>query len=259
MGKYTLKRQKEDIRDYGFEKLGVLIKPVIPSLADLRPKMPKVYDQGQLGSCTANSTSAYRVYLGEDIELELSRLFQYYESRAIEGTVNQDSGATNRDAVKSVYKNGICEEKYFKYDITKFTVAPSSDAIENAKKYKIATYHAVTGLTQMKQALAHELPVVLGMEVFKGFESQQVARTGIMSMPTINEENLGGHSVLVVGYVDNTVQNAIKFPQLFNGKKTKGYLIIRNSWGETWGDKGYFYMPYEFISKYTFDYWTMQM
>jgi C1A family cysteine protease len=68
-----------------------------------------------------------------------------------------------------------------------------------------------------------------------------------MPMPLDSEECLGSHSVLIVGYIDT--------PKTL--KTTKGCLIVRNSWGTEWGDKGYFYMPYEYLVKHTFDYWVM--
>ena len=102
-------------------------------------------------------------------------------------------------------------------------------------------------------------PVIVGMDVFESFEGNEIAQTGKMSMPLITEQNLGGHSVLVVGYVD-TIKTSLKtliYKFITRKIPTKGYLIVRNSWGSGWGDSGYFYMPYEYLSKYTFDYWTM--
>lgn len=255
--KYQLKRQGHDPLDYQFEQIAK--SGQLPLFLDLRNLMPEVFNQGQLGSCTANSTTAYDMLLHGN-KVQLSRLFQYYMTRVIENTIYEDAGASNRDAVKSVAKNGICEESFDRYDITKFTIAPTREAVLNAQQYKIGSYHSVRGLTQIKQALAlHNSPVVLGMEVFESFESKQVAFDGIMPMPKSGEENLGGHSVLVVGYVDNVKGLPDEYAKLFSGVQTKGFLIVRNSWGKEWGDNGYFYMPYEYLTKHTFDLWTMQL
>lgn len=255
--KYQLRKQTHDPLDYKFEDIAKTGK--MPAFADLRDLMPEIFDQGQLGSCTANSTTAYDMYLHGN-KIELSRLFQYFMTRKIENTIYEDSGASNRDAVKSVAKNGICEERYWIYDINKFTLTPTNEAVSNAQMYKSVTYHSVKGLTQIKQAIAlHKLPVVLGMEVFESFEGEDIAKDGIMIMPKEGENNLGGHSTLVVGYVDNIKDLPEKYAKLFQGIKTKGFLIVRNSWGKDWGDKGYFYMPYEYITKHTFDLWTMQL
>jgi C1A family cysteine protease len=235
--KYYLKRQKYDKRDFLFSKFKDTI--IVPPLIDMRNSMPPIYDQLQLGSCSANSSTSYDVFLYNN-KIDLSRLFQYYMVRKIEGTVNEDSGATNRDNVKSINKNGICEELLIPYDISKFTISPKEEAIINAKQYTISSYVALNNLSDIKQALALSKPVILGMDVFESFESNEIAKTGKMPMPLPIEQNLGGHSVLVVGYVD-----------------ADSYLIIKNSWGSAWGDNGYFYMPYEYLASYTFDYWIM--
>jgi C1A family cysteine protease len=235
--KYGLIRQKDDKRDFLFSKLkGVMLTP--PSI-DMRNLMPPIFDQLQLGSCTANSSAAYDMFLYNN-KIELSRLFEYYMVRVIEGTVNEDSGATNRDNVKSINKNGICEEIFMPYDISKFTISPTAEAINNAKQYIISSYVALNNLDDIRQALTLSKPVILGLDVFESFEGSEIAKTGKMPMPLKSEQNLGGHSVLVVGYVD-----------------AGSYLIVRNSWGSTWGDKGYFYMPYQYLTNYTFDYWMM--
>jgi len=236
--KYGLKRQKYDKRDFIFSTLkGEII--VLPSFIDMRNLMPPIYDQLQLGSCTANSSTSYDVFLYNN-KVELSRLFEYYKVREIEGTVNEDSGATNRDNVKSINKSGICEKSLMPYDISKFTIPPIEEAIINAKQYTISSYVALSNLSDIKQALAISKPVILGMDVFESFEGSKIAKTGKMPMPLKKEQNLGGHSVLVIGYVD-----------------AGSYLIVRNSWGSSWGDKGCFYMPYKYLTKYTFDYWIM--
>jgi len=110
-------------------KVGAMI---LPTSIDLRNLMPPICDQLQLGSCSANSSTSYDVFLYNN-KIQLSRLFEYYMVREIEGTVNEDSGATNRDNVISINKNGICEESLMPYDISKFTIPPIEEAIVNEK------------------------------------------------------------------------------------------------------------------------------
>lgn len=105
----------------------------------------------------------------------------------------------------------------------------------------------VNSLAGIKHALAYNNPVILGMEVFESFEGDDIRETGIMTMPQDFEEMLGGHSVLAVGYIDGPNPT----------KSKKGCLILRNSWGADWGDKGYLYMPYEYLKDNTFDYWII--
>ncbi|HEY5562662.1 MAG TPA: C1 family peptidase [Clostridiaceae bacterium] len=254
--KYCLKRQDYDERDFLFSTLIGAI--TVPTSIDMRKLMPPIYDQLQLGSCSANSSTSYDVFLHGN-KIQLSRLFEYYMVRKIEGTVDEDSGATNRDNVNSIKKSGICEENLMPYDISKFTIPPIDEAISNAKQYTISSYVALNNLSNIKQALAMLKPVIVGMDVFESLEGNEIAQTGKMSMPLITEQNLGGHSVLVVGYVD-AIKTSLKtsiYNFITRKVPTKGYLIVRNSWGVGWGDKGYFYMPYEYLPKYTFDYWTM--
>lgn len=241
--KYCLKRQENDDRDFKYVHEAY---EHLPKKVDLRNLMIPVFNQLKLGSCTANSSVAYLIFLYSNVK-ELSRLFEYYNAREIEGTVDEDSGASNRDTVKSIKNNGVCEEVLMPYDITKFRNAPTDAAIENAKEYSISSYSLVNSLAGIKHALAYNNPVILGMEVFGSFEGDDIRETGIMTMPQDFEEMLGGHSVLAVGYIDGPNPT----------KSKKGCLIVRNSWGMEWGDKGYFYMPYEYIKDHTFDYWIM--
>lgn len=252
---FNLKRDKADPRDIKFRQS---ISPhpdvVIPSKMDLRSKCPPAYDQGDLGSCTANAGCACRVITLGQSELQLSRLFLYYEERTIEKTVKEDSGASLRDTCKVMNKVGVCEEKYMPYDIEKFDKPPSRDALMNAQKYRVSAYKSLDNLNEIKQSIAlTQQPILIGMDVYESFEGDAVAKTGIMPMPRASEKKFGGHAVLVVGYMDNPRYGLSRRPVF-----PSGYLIVRNSWGEKWGDKGYFYMPYEYLTPdYTYDYWVM--
>lgn len=242
MGHYNLKRDKIDERDLMFSSV---FSPgaVLPLSVDFRSQCPEVYDQGQLGSCTANAGCTALALALKNKDLKLSRLFMYYEERKKEGTINEDAGAAMRDICKVAAK-GICREQFMPYDIRKFAIAPTAEAYADSASYKATAYHSVRGVNQIKQALAiRNCPVLIGIQVFEQFESPEMARTGRMQMPQPGEVSLGGHAVLIVGYVDE-------------GKS--GYFIVRNSWGLSWGDHGYFYMPYEFVTKgYAFDSWML--
>jgi len=240
---YKLKKQTSDVRDYKLSSvLNVHAQVKIPSKLDIRSKCPPVYDQGQLGSCTANAGVAARVMLN-NLNVNLSRLDLYYNERVIDGTVNEDSGANMRDIGKSLSTDGVCEEKYFPYDVTKFTNKPSFTAVTNGLLYKVKSYYSVPNIDEIKNVLAlKQQPVLIGMDVYASFESDAVAKTGIVPLPKKNEKLLGGHAVLVVGY-DNV----------------KKRFTVRNSWGSSWGDNGYFYLPYTYMTKgYSYDFWALQ-
>lgn len=217
----------------------------VPSKVDLQSKCPTVYDQGDLGSCTANAAAGLSQFLMMKLGLKgftPSRLAIYYWERVIEGTVTEDSGASLSDAIHVLANNGSAHEKLWWYNISKFTVKPSQTVITDAAHHKIAPGLSVSpDLTHMKSCLAEGLPFIFGFTVYESFESQTVATTGIMPMPKPNEQILGGHAVMAVGYDDSK--------QMFK---------IRNSWGTGWGLGGYFWMPFSFIAneEYASDFWT---
>ena len=236
-----------DERDYIYSAPLLMFPQGLPPAMDLRSHCPPVYDQGQLGSCTANAIAGaiefdrLKQHLPDFVP---SRLFIYYNERAIEGTVGHDSGAQIRDGIKSVAKIGACPEKEWPYDITKFTNQPPTNCYSDAKLDRAVQYARVNqNLTQMLGCLASGSPFVFGFTVYESFESQQVANTGILPMPAPGDQVIGGHAVMAVGY-DNTTR----------------MLTIRNSWGAGWGLKGYFMMPFEYVMHpgYTSDFWTIR-
>jgi len=244
MRKYLLKRDTPDMRDHIFCSVNFKSEAHLPDKVDLRKKCSPIVNQGALGSCTANAiVSGLREYLlinKETTWLQLSRLFLYYQERLMEDSVSEDSGAMIRDGMKVLNQIGVCPETDWPYDISTFTNQPTEKMVADAAPYKVKEYHRITSLAQLKAALAEGLPVVIGIDVYESFESDDVASTGIVPMPdTSKEELLGGHAVLVVGYDDD-----------------KSQLIVRNSWGITFGDLGYFYLPYDYYEKYASDCWT---
>jgi C1A family cysteine protease len=217
-------------------------------LVDLRSTCPAVYNQDKLGSCTANAIAAAYEYdeikQNEKDVFIPSRLFIYYNERKIEGSVDTDSGAEIRDGIKSISIDGVCSEDMWKYDITKYTECPTQECYDEAKNHKSIEYkRVVQSLEQLKQCLIEGFPFVFGFNVYSSFETQEVAESGVMPMPKEGEELLGGHAVCAVGFDDN-----------------KRVFIVRNSWGDSWGDKGYFYMPYAFITNTSqcSDFWTVR-
>ncbi len=220
----------------------------LPVCVDLTSQCPAVYDQGQLGSCTANA-------IGAAVEFDRmkqglpdfipSRLFIYWNERNMEGTVQSDSGAQIRDGIKSVAKQGACPETDWPYDISRFTEKPSGQAYADAKLDRAVSYQRVAqNLNQMKGCLASGYPFVFGFTVYESFESDEVAQTGHAPMPASGEQTVGGHAVLAVGYDD-----------------ASQWLTVRNSWGDGWGMKGYFTLPYAYVTQSSLaaDFWTIRL
>lgn len=221
----------------------------LPKSVDLRSGCPPVYDQGNLGSCTANAIAAAIEFDRRKQNLSPlftpSRLFIYYNERSMEGTVNSDSGAQIRDGIKSVGSQGVCPEPEWPYDITKFEQPPPEGCYQDAMHYKAITYQRlVNRLDQMRGCLASGYPFVFGITVYESFESQAVAQSGEVPMPAPDEKVCGGHAVLAVGYDDG-----------------KQCFIVRNSWGENWGMQGYFMLPYAYLTQrgLSSDYWTVRI
>ena len=213
-------------------------------------------DQGKLGSCTANAIAfayAFDEIKQSNKEVFLpSRLFIYYNERLIEGTVNNDSGAEIRDGIKSINKYGVCDEHHWIYDPTQFTIKPPDSVYNEAKSATAVKYakidftddRTITDKTnRMKMALQSGFPFVFGFVVYESFESEKVAKTGMVPMPKTNEKVMGGHAVCAVGFDD-----------------TKQCFIVKNSWGANWGLDSYFYMPYQYMSdsKLCDDFWIIQ-
>jgi C1A family cysteine protease len=220
----------------------------LPPVTDLRPQCPAVYDQGMLGSCTANAIGAAVEF--DRIKQKLadfvpSRLFIYYNERVIEGTVDSDSGAQLRDGIKSVASQGVCPEPEWPYDIMRFTQKPPAKAYADARTDRAVSYQSlIQDLNQMKGCLASGYPFIFGFTVYESFETVEVARSGHAPLPAPRERAIGGHAVMAVGYEDPHQR-----------------FIMRNSWGAAWGMQGYFTLPYAYLIQSTLasDFWTIRI
>jgi C1A family cysteine protease len=237
----------------------------LPPATDLRPKCPPVYNQGQIGSCTANAIAAAiqfdRLRNKQSPDFVPSRLFIYYNERFMEHDVQADRGAQIRDGIKSVGKVGVCPETEWTYDDTPATSdggpwppgakpaqQPPKKCYIDAAEYKVVSYQRlVQNLSQLQGCLAQGLPFVFGITVyssfFEGYGTPQEQQRVITPLPGASDDVVGGHAILCVGY-DNA----------------KMLFTCRNSWGTGEGDKGYFYMPYSYVtnSSLASDFWVIQ-
>jgi len=191
--------------------------------------MPPVYDQGNLGSCTANALCCL-MQCQDDIQS--SRLFLYYNERALEGTIATDSGATLADGIRSLKTQGVCSEQAWPYVPSQFAERPAPPCYANALKHEaLSVYSVPLVLSSLKAALTAGHPIAIGIRVYASFQSATVAKTGVVPLPRKGEALLGGHAVVVVGFSDAT--------QAF---------LVRNSWGAAWGIKGYFTLPFAYLT-----------
>lgn len=232
------KPELPDQRDAKFDHSAVLnaVQAAPPAVVDFRgPNMPPVYDQGNLGSCVGNGVAAAYHYIQRKQGLEdyaPSRLFIYFAAREIEGSINDDAGCFVRDGLKVVNKLGAPHEQNWGYVEGQFNRRPDPQVYTDANKHRAIAYESVeVSVTAVKAALIAGYPVIVGFTVYQSF--WRISRDGIMPIPEMWERVEGGHCVLVVGYL--TMKD-------HQGVLTE-YAICRNSWGATWGDKGYFYIP----------------
>ena len=216
----------------------------VPRSVDLRSNCSPVENQGALGSCTANALAGNLEFVDIKTDpgfIDVSRLFIYYNERALMHTVGQDSGAMLRDGIKTLKKQGFCSESIWPYVIGQFTKRPGKNCYAAAKAHRISSYHRILSHAERLSCLAEGFPFVFGFTVYESFESQTVARSGTVPMPARSERVMGGHAVLAVGYDEKT-----------------RHFLARNSWGAEWGIGGYFTMPYEYLNLLADDFWTIR-
>jgi C1A family cysteine protease len=234
-----------DQRDFSYAQLAAAV-PIFPKAIDLRNYCSPVELQGELGCCTACALVGNLEFLKKkNIKkmINFSRLFLYYNERVIRNTTQVDSGSSLRDGIKTLVKLGDCTEIVWPYKIADFAVKPNSQAYLEALNYQIKSYWRITSLAEMKHTLSTGFPFVFGFAVYESFESTDVAKIGIVPMPAKGERVVGGHAVMAVGYDD-----------------VRKLFIIRNSWGSAWGDHGYFYLPYSYLTNHNLssDFWTVR-
>lgn len=223
------------------------IKRKLPTSVDLRKQCPVIYDQGSLGSCTANALGAAFQFgqIKQSIDNFIpSRLFIYYNERVQIHTEQSDSGAFIRDGIKSLNRDGVCPELDWPYLIPKFAHKPPISLYKKALKHQVIQYLRLENwqINQLQTCLAEGYPFVFGFSVFESFWT--MGKNAVIPMPKNGESRIGGHAVMAVGY-----------------DQPKKRFLIRNSWGEAWGKKGYAWMPFDYLcnTNYADDFWTIRL
>lgn len=254
--RYGWKPDVPDQRDRVFSHGTVLrrLRGVLPAKIDLRTLNlhAPVFDQGNLGSCGENAGGKAFEFAQRKqglVDYAPSRLFVYYGVRATEGTIHSDAGSQLRDVMKVMNHLGAPHETLWPYDVSRFTEKPPAAAYADGVKHQALGYAAVQVSTRaVKAALAAGFPVVVGFTVYQSFDS--IGPDGFMPVPKRNEAVEGGHAVLVMGY------QRMKAPW---DRTAKDYAIVLNSWGDQWGDQGFFYMPLAWLcdTNNADDFWTL--
>lgn len=247
--KFGWKRDLHDPRDFKYKVSAPEAPRILPPFVDLRPLCPPVYDQGELSSCTGNAlASAFQFEQMKQNKTNWipSRLFIYYNERVIENTINEDGGAQIRNGIKSLVDSGVCPETKWQYIPSKFATKPCKCCYKTALDNQVLQYLRISPhtLQGVKEAHADGFPVTFGFTVYESMMTDEVKRTGIVPIPSLEDKPVGGHAIKSVGYDDS-----------------KECLIVKNSWGTNWGLSGYFYLPYWYITTpdAAADFWVIKL
>lgn len=233
----------------------------LPATVDLRQYCSPIENQLALGSCTANATVGLVEYFERRAHgrfIDASRLFLYKATRDLLHWTG-DTGAYLRSTMGALALFGVPPEEYWPYNIANYEIEPSSFLFSFAANYRAISYFRLdptgtppaTLLTRIKANLARGLPPVYGFTVYNSIS--QAATTGKIPYPAQGDRVIGGHANLLVGYDDHmTITNTT------NGSSTTGAFITRNSWGTSWGDHGYGYLPYDYVThRLAVDFWSL--
>lgn len=246
---YGYLADKTDARDFQFTPA----RPVtgLPALLDLRGNRnyPASYDQGYWGSCVGNAVAfavshALHVPSPSAEFAQFSRLQIYYQARLLEGNQGSDAGCQIRDAIKVVSKGGVAPEALWDYRDEHVFNPPTPDVLDAGRPNTAVRYARLSPeVGSICGALASGHPVVFGTLVYPSFESDEVARTGLVPMPEEGVQPLGGHAMVIVGY-----------------DMKRRVFFVRNSWSPQHGDHGHLYMPFDYVAslRYSSDFWTVQ-
>lgn len=245
---YGWTRSSPDIRDELYKFIPQ--RKTLLSLSDtkdLTPQMGPTLDQGNLGSCGPNS-EASMIMLCQAVQGMLvdcpSRLFSYYATRLLMGTVAQDSGVDNRTMMKALNQYGFAPERSWAYQVEHFTTKPDQSVFDAAASNKVTAYRSVDqNLDTMLACIDEGHPVLFGFTVYSSFESNAVTQTGMVPMPKRTEQVLGGHDVVLCGF--DMRKRLAKFKNSWNG------------WGEN--GSGYGWLPFAYLTNpnLSSDFWMV--
>lgn len=236
-----------DHRDLFFS---LSVRKVLPKEIDWREFAPAIRNQGQVGACTGFTAAGAHEFLQMKTDpltvFNPSAYFAYYSARELEGTTGRDAGATIRDVVKGIGKKGICTEQLWPSSNAKTAlVKPSDEAVKDGELHQVLQYsRVIQTLDLLKSCIAARYPLCFGVMVYESFQTAKVKKTGVIPIPNKKEKLLGGHALWSCGYSDKNE-----------------WFIVANSWGKEFGDKGYVYIPYDYLcnSKLASDFWQLEI
>jgi C1A family cysteine protease len=240
--KFLLKKDRLDMRDYK----AVPVKTVdLPQKVSLREFCPPIKNQLSISSCGSHAwITAYEIMLkqkNKDWLIEGSERHHYYHVRQSEymDTYPGDSGQQLRFGAKVLTKIGMAPEFLCPYIVKDYNVLPSTLAESYTRFWTPKSYSRVETVPDMKFLLAQSYPIVFGVKIYTSFFSLS---TYTLAMPNSRDRVLGGHAMVIVGYDEN-----------------KRVFEVVNSHGRSYGDEGYLWISYEYMTKYLLDAWIMDL
>ncbi len=240
----------EDSRDYVFKdtRISKIAKATayMPDYVDWSMYSPPVKDQKYIGSCVAQACASAREFLVRTLDpnsqAQYSPLFIYLKARQAMGTFPADSGLYTRSALKALQTFGVPEEISWPYDTDKFNDEPDAQTYESASWKKIYAYHRLETNTveEMEQCISQQRTFILSMQVFGNLLVLRTDAQGVVIMPTPDDTLVGGHAVFVIGM-----------------SRSNKLFHCQNSWSKNYGISGRFWLPYEYVSRYVMDCWSI--
>lgn len=224
-----------DPRDWPLSSIAE-IPEKLPDKVDLSHHLPFVLDQQKCGICVAKSgVNALNAFTNSKESLPkrgLSSLFLYTRCKQEDGIPNQE-GTYPRVSLKIMQKEGVCPAKLLPFEGKCKPLPILTEVMKSeAEKYKIKAYARLSGVEQIKQALAAGKLVMVGTIVTS--ENWLDDDEWIL---TPKGHLLGGHATLLCGY-DDTLEYA----------GYEGFFKGVNSWSEAWGKEGFYYMAYDYAT-----------
>ena len=236
----------------------------LPTKISLRDQFPYRFDQEPYSSCTANSGCYLMGALKgvKSLDEAYSRLFYYYNERALEDSIKEDSGASVRDGIKLLASKGVPLEKHWPYISENFAKAPTKQVVVEAMQTRPTTYMRLETRWDFKQCLAKGHGFTIGITCYESIDSEQLTNTGIMLIPKETERTVGGHAITVIGYDDDFWNNKVFKASKYTQEECPNHMYeVLNSWGLSWADNGCFWIPQEYIENpdLSNDAWTIRI
>lgn len=239
--KYFLgcRKDPKDLRDI---PMGLVLPPfAVPKSFDYSAYMSPVRNQGNEGTCVAFASvvgvKEYQDKKEYKKAIFLSPRYLYSLCKKFDGAPEEE-GTYPRVAMKILFNYGVCHEAFWPYRPLQKNL-PKNGADKDALRFRVKAYARIKGILEMKRSLLVNGPFLAGVEVFKSWFNKKVQDSGLIPMPRVSEESIGGHAICIVGFDDS--RKVFKF---------------KNSWGVNWADNGYGYLPYDYLRNFCSDAWS---